>query len=210
MTELLEPIHPGDILKEKFLIPLGINIEKLVLAIDVPPGRVNEIVSGVRGISADAMLRLARFFGVSPKLYMGLRVDFDLRAARRYRRRDRNAGTSFCRVDQTIAQLPPVGSSSSGRFSLQWNSACPSDLGWPPVEDCRSLSLIIVAMSRSGATKGTGRGTLLTETASSSGYRRSLRADKRLSCIPQVKEQRIDQESESQATTHEGERPVVP
>jgi addiction module HigA family antidote len=83
MIELLEPIHPGEILKEEFLIPLGISINRLALDIGVPPGRISEIVNGKRGISADTALRLARFFGVSPELWMGLQADFDLRTVRR-------------------------------------------------------------------------------------------------------------------------------
>jgi antitoxin HigA-1 len=63
VTELLHAIHPGEILKEAFMTPLGININRLVLDIAVPPGRISELVNGKRGISADTALRLARFFG---------------------------------------------------------------------------------------------------------------------------------------------------
>jgi addiction module HigA family antidote len=83
MPDLLDPIHPGEILKEEFLVPLGISINRLALDIGVPPGRISEIVNGKRGISADTALRLARFFDVSPELWMGLQADYDLRAARR-------------------------------------------------------------------------------------------------------------------------------
>jgi addiction module HigA family antidote len=83
MTALLDPIHPGEILKEDFLIPLGISINRLALDIGVPPGRISEIVNGKRGISADTALRLARFFGVAPEVWMGLEADYDLRLAQR-------------------------------------------------------------------------------------------------------------------------------
>jgi antitoxin HigA-1 len=83
MTALLDPIHPGEILKEDFLIPLGISINRLAMDIAVPPGRISEIVNGKRGISADTALRLARFFGVAPEVWMGLQADYDLRLAQR-------------------------------------------------------------------------------------------------------------------------------
>jgi antitoxin HigA-1 len=83
MTALLDPIHPGEILKEDFLIPLGISINRLALDIGVPPGRISEIVNAKRGISADTALRLARFFGVAPEVWMGLQADYDLRLAQR-------------------------------------------------------------------------------------------------------------------------------
>jgi addiction module HigA family antidote len=83
MTALLDPIHPGEILKEDFLIPLGISVNRLALDIGVPPGRISEIVNGKRGISADTALRLARFFGVAPEVWMGLQADYDLRLAQR-------------------------------------------------------------------------------------------------------------------------------
>ena len=83
MTALLDPIHPGEILKEDFLIPLGISVNRLALDIGVPPGRISEIVNAKRGISADTALRLARFFGVAPEVWMGLEADYDLRLPQR-------------------------------------------------------------------------------------------------------------------------------
>lgn len=83
MTELLHPIHPGEILKEDFMTPLGIGINRLALDIAVPPGRISEILNGKRGISADTALRLARFFGTSAEVWMGLQSDYDLRLAQR-------------------------------------------------------------------------------------------------------------------------------
>lgn len=83
MTKTLEPIHPGEILREEFLKPMGISINRLARDIVVPPGRISEIVNGKRGITADTALRLARFFGVSPELWLGLQAEYDLRGLAR-------------------------------------------------------------------------------------------------------------------------------
>ena len=83
MAKTLTPIHPGEILYEEFLKPMGISINRLARDIAVPPGRISEIVNGKRGITADTALRLARFFGVSEELWLGLQADYDLRIARR-------------------------------------------------------------------------------------------------------------------------------
>lgn len=75
--------HPGEILLEEFLKPLDLSQYALAKAIAVPPRRINEIVHGKRGISADTALRLARYFGTSEKLWLGLQADYDLMEARR-------------------------------------------------------------------------------------------------------------------------------
>jgi len=82
-NELLDPIHPGEILLEEFLKPMGISINRLAREIAVPPGRVSAIVNRKRSITADTALRLGRFFGVSPETWMGLQADYDLRMTRR-------------------------------------------------------------------------------------------------------------------------------
>jgi len=82
-TKLLEPIHPGEILEEEFMIPLGLSANALARRIDVPVTRISEIVRGNRGITADTALRLALFFGTSSELWLGLQVEYDLRVARR-------------------------------------------------------------------------------------------------------------------------------
>ena len=82
MARLLEPIHPGEILREEFLKPMGISINRLARDIVVPPGRISEIVNGKRGITADTALRLARFFGTSPEVWLGLQSEYDLRVAK--------------------------------------------------------------------------------------------------------------------------------
>ncbi|MDZ4801906.1 MAG: HigA family addiction module antitoxin [Bryobacteraceae bacterium] len=75
----LDPIHPGEILLEDFMRPLGISINQMARDLDVPPNRVSAIVNGARGITADTALRLGRYFGNSPELWLGLQVDYDLR-----------------------------------------------------------------------------------------------------------------------------------
>lgn len=77
----LEPIHPGEILLEDFLQPLEISQYALAKAISVPARRINEIVQGKRGITADTALRLGRYFGVSPQSWMNLQAHYDLEIA---------------------------------------------------------------------------------------------------------------------------------
>jgi addiction module HigA family antidote len=81
--EILDPIKPGEILLEEFMKPFNLSINELARKIDVPAGRISEIVNGKRAISADTALRLGRFFGVSPEIWTGLQADYDLRMARR-------------------------------------------------------------------------------------------------------------------------------
>lgn len=81
--KLLIPIHPGEILFEDFMKPMDISINRLAREIAVPPGRISAIVNGKRGITADTALRLGKYFGVSPELWMGLQTDYDLRLAQR-------------------------------------------------------------------------------------------------------------------------------
>lgn len=78
----LEPIHPGEILAEEYLTPLGITQHKLAVAIGVPPRRINEIVHGTRRISADTALRLSRYFGTSERFWMNLQGRYDLEVER--------------------------------------------------------------------------------------------------------------------------------
>ncbi len=81
--KLLEPIHPGEVLLEEFMKPLGISINQLARDIAVPPGRISAIVNGRRAITADTALRLGKYFGVSPEIWVGLQGDYDLRVAQR-------------------------------------------------------------------------------------------------------------------------------
>lgn len=82
MTKL-KNIHPGEILLEEFLTPMGISQNALARAIGVPPRRINEIVLGKRGITADTALRLSRAFGASEGFWMGLQADYDLEETRK-------------------------------------------------------------------------------------------------------------------------------
>lgn len=77
-NEKLPPIHPGEILIEEFLKPMGLSQYRLAKDINVPPRRINEIVHGKRSISADTALRLGRFFGMAPQFWLNLQTRFDL------------------------------------------------------------------------------------------------------------------------------------
>jgi len=74
----LAPVHPGEVLGEEFLGPMGLSQNALARAIGVPPRRINEIVHGSRRVSANSALRLARFFATSPEFWLGLQMDYDL------------------------------------------------------------------------------------------------------------------------------------
>jgi addiction module HigA family antidote len=76
--KMMDPIHPGEILMEEFLEPLGVSQYRLAKDISVPPRRINEIVHGKRSITADTALRLARFFGTTERFWLNLQVRYDL------------------------------------------------------------------------------------------------------------------------------------
>ena len=78
----LSPVHPGEMLREEFLIPLNLSANALSLALRVPATRVNEIVNERRGITADTALRLGRYFRTSPEFWMNLQSHYDLECAR--------------------------------------------------------------------------------------------------------------------------------
>lgn len=82
-TKFLEPIPPGEILSEDFMKPLELSINALARVIDVPPNRISEIVAGKRAITAGTALRLGKYFGVSPEVWLGSQTDYDIRVARR-------------------------------------------------------------------------------------------------------------------------------
>ena len=82
MTEKkLHPVHPGEVLLEEFLKPMGLSQNRLAVDIGVPPRRINEIVLEKRRITADTALRLARYFGTTPQFWLGLQTDYDLDTA---------------------------------------------------------------------------------------------------------------------------------
>ena len=77
----LAPVHPGEVLLEEFLKPMGLSQNRLALSIGVHPRRINEIVLGKRRVSAETALRLGRYFGMSPQFWMGLQAEYDLDVA---------------------------------------------------------------------------------------------------------------------------------
>src|SRR5208283_1988163 len=81
-TKKMPPIHPGEILREEFMKPLGLSQNALARALRIPPRRINEIVLEKRGVTADTALRLARYFGTSAEMWTGLQADYELRLAR--------------------------------------------------------------------------------------------------------------------------------
>lgn len=94
----LSPIHPGVILLEEFLLPMGISQYRLAKNINVPPRRINEIVHRKRAITADTALRLGRFFGTSPQFWLNLQGRYDIEITE-----DRLAG----RLDREVQILHP-------------------------------------------------------------------------------------------------------
>lgn len=78
MAKRLAPVHPGDVLLEEFLAPMGISQYRLAKAIGVPPRRINEIVHGTRAVTADTALRLARYFGTSERFWLNLQAQYEL------------------------------------------------------------------------------------------------------------------------------------
>ncbi|MEM6782857.1 MAG: HigA family addiction module antitoxin [Bacteroidota bacterium] len=79
--ELLAPVHPGEILQDEFIEPLGLSQNRVALAIRVPARRINEIVLGKRSVTADTALRLGRYFGTSAQFWMNLQARYDLDVA---------------------------------------------------------------------------------------------------------------------------------
>jgi addiction module HigA family antidote len=77
----LNPVHPGEVLLEEFIKPMGLSQHRVALGIGVDARRINEIVLGKRRVTADTALRLSKFFGTSPKFWMGLQSDYDLDVA---------------------------------------------------------------------------------------------------------------------------------
>ena len=78
-TNRMRPIHPGEVLREEFLIPLGMTAHALALELKVPAPRINDIARERRGITPDTALRLARYFGNTPQFWLNLQTSFDLK-----------------------------------------------------------------------------------------------------------------------------------
>ncbi len=83
MAKLLDEIHPGEILLEDFMKPMGITARQLASDIDVSPSRISELVNGQRPITADTALRLGLFFGMEPRFWLNLQSEYDMRLAER-------------------------------------------------------------------------------------------------------------------------------
>ena len=81
--KLLDPINPGEILREDFMDPLDISINKLARDLSVPPNRISEIVNGKRAITADTALRLQRYFGIEAQFWLNLQTEHDIRMMKR-------------------------------------------------------------------------------------------------------------------------------
>jgi len=92
----MRPIHPGEVLREEFLMPHGLSANALAQALRVPAPRINDIARERRGVSPDTALRLARFFGTTPQFWLNLQASYDLKIAMR------EAGT---RIERDIAPL---------------------------------------------------------------------------------------------------------
>ena len=78
----MRPIHPGEILREEFLVPMGLTANALAIALMIPAPRINDIVRERRGITADTALRLAKYFGTSVEFWLGLQADYEAAVAR--------------------------------------------------------------------------------------------------------------------------------
>ena len=86
MTDIvngMRPIHPGEVLREEFLLPMGWSANALAIAVQVPAPRINDVAREKRGVSADTALRLARYLGTSAEFWMGLQADYDLKMSAR-------------------------------------------------------------------------------------------------------------------------------
>jgi len=83
VKKLLDPITPGEVLREDFMEPLGISINQLSRDLSVPPNRISEIVNGKRSITADTALRLQRYFGIEAQFWLNLQTEYDLRLMKR-------------------------------------------------------------------------------------------------------------------------------
>jgi antitoxin HigA-1 len=78
----MRPVHPGEVLREEYLVPLGMSANALASALHVPANRVSAIIAGKRNVTADTALRLARFFGTSPEFWLNLQQSYELRIAK--------------------------------------------------------------------------------------------------------------------------------
>jgi len=87
MPKMMTPPHPGETIREDILKPLNMSVNQLAKALGITATRLNDIVRGRRGITADSALRLARYLGTSPEFWLGLQLEYDLRVARQAKQR---------------------------------------------------------------------------------------------------------------------------
>ena len=158
----LEPIHPGEILEEEFMRPLGLSANALARRIDVPVTRISEIVRGKRGITADTALRLGRLFRTSSELWLGLQSEYDLRVARResastiqtriipLKRPSARYPSSFEGTRSNVSeQSEPYGAGRAGRFPRDRRRIRRSSLSHAPKRDPKLFLALIDRLGRS-------------------------------------------------------------
>jgi addiction module HigA family antidote len=117
-----DPIHPGEILLEEFMKPLGLTSNGLAMALRVPAARIHAIVSESRGITADTALRLSRYFSTTSEFWMNLQRDYDLRTVARSSRAEIERAFSHARLHRDLRLVSPAIS------------------GWIPASACRRTS----------------------------------------------------------------------
>ncbi len=93
----MRPIHPGEVLREEFLLPMGLSAHVLAMALQVPAPRINDIVRERRTVTVDTALRMAHYFGTSPDFWLGLQTDYDMAKARA------SMGTALARITRRDA-----------------------------------------------------------------------------------------------------------
>jgi antitoxin HigA-1 len=97
MTKLLAPVHPGEVLKEEFMEPLGLSANRLARGLRIPPNRISAIVNGERSVTADTALRLAKALGTTPDFWLSLQKQYELDIAR-------DAATDLGRIEPIRAR----------------------------------------------------------------------------------------------------------
>ena len=107
-NKLLDPITPGEVLREDFMEPLDISINQLARDLSVPPNRVSEIVNGKRSITADTALRLQRYFGVEAQFWLNLQTEYDLRMMKRKIWTDIERRIIPIRTTETLSKNSPM------------------------------------------------------------------------------------------------------
>jgi len=107
-NKLLDPITPGEILREDFMEPLDISINQLARDLSVPPNRISEIVNGKRAITADTALRLQRYFGLEAQFWLNLQTEYDLRIMKRKIWSDIERRIVPARTSETVSENSPM------------------------------------------------------------------------------------------------------